>query len=282
MSRKKAIVTGGSRGIGHGIALHLAQKGYDLAVSYYSCAEEAAALAGQVQQDYGAQCHCFEAHLEVPGEAGVFFEKAVAALGGLDLLVNNAGMTKFENILDMRDATIDKLVNLDFITYMVLMRCAANHMVDHGVRGSIVNITSTRAERAYPGDALYGGLKAGLNRAIQSAALDLAPYGVRVNNVAPGATRIRSRQQLQQQSVLPVDFWDRMGERIPLGRSGEPEDIAKAVAFLASEDAAYITGVTLRVDGGLILPGMPEIWSDDNASGGWGVVKKRERTDEHV
>jgi NAD(P)-dependent dehydrogenase (short-subunit alcohol dehydrogenase family) len=103
-------------------------------------------------------------------------------------------------------------------------------------------------------------MKAGLNRAIQSFALDLAPYGIRINNIAPGAIRIRGNEEIARDLPgLKSNFWDELGRDIPLERSGLPEDIGGAVAFLASDEASYITGVTLRVDGGLILAGMPEI-----------------------
>lgn len=158
------------------------------------------------------------------------------ALGGLDLLVNNAGVTRFENLLNMTPEVFDLLFNLDFKNYILMMQAAARYMVRHKVRGSLVNITSSRGERAYAGDFLYGGLKAGLNRAIQSIALDLAPYGIRVNNVAPGATRVREKEELEAQGQ--PDFWDDLGRKIPLERCGTPQDMGEAVAFLASEKAA--------------------------------------------
>lgn len=271
MERKKAVVTGASRGIGRGIAVCLAREGYDLAVSYATKAEGALALAREVEEAYGAQCHCFQASLEQPGAGLELFEKSVEALGGLDLLVNNAGVTRFENLLDMTPEVFDLLFHLDFKNYILLMQAAARHMVRHGVRGSLVNITSSRGERAYAGDFLYGGLKAGLNRAIQSIALDLAPYGIRVNNVAPGATRVRSKADLTEEGR--EDFWDGLGRKIPLERCGTPEDIGEAVAFLASERASYITGVTLRVDGGLILPGMPEHTVPGEDPDGWSKAR---------
>lgn len=267
MERKKAIVTGASRGIGRGIAACLAREGYDLAISYVTKGEEALALAEEVKEKYGTRCDCFQASLERPGAGVELFEKSVQALGGLDLLVNNAGVTRFENLLDMTPEVFDLLFNLDFKNYILMMQAAARHMVRHGVKGSLINITSSRGERAYAGDFLYGGLKAGLNRAIQSIALDLAPYGIRVNNVAPGATRIRTKAELS--AAGREDFWDELGGKIPMERCGTPEDIGEAVAFLASEKASYITGVTLRVDGGLILPGMPEHTGPGESMDGW-------------
>lgn len=276
MKGQKAIVTGGSKGIGSGIVRRLAGLGYDIAFSYGRHAEDARALCEEMQSRYGVRCACFAAALEVPGGGKRFFEEAAAFLGGLDLLVNNAGVTVFQSVLEMTEETVDYLINLDFRNYILLMQQAIRYMAKRGVKGSVVNITSSRSQRAYPGDAIYGGLKAGLNRAIESIALDAAPYGIRVNNVAPGAIRIRTREEIVKElgDQVPVDFWDTLGERIPLERAGTPDDIANAVAFLASPEAAYITGVTLRVDGGLILPGMPEVQSEQFAQRGWGYSKK--------
>lgn len=171
MERKKAVVTGASRGIGKGIARCLAREGYDLAVSYATQREEAQTLSRELEEKYGGKCFFFQASLERPGAGVELLEKSVEALGGLDLLVNNAGVTRFENLLDMTPEVFDLLFNLDFKNYILMMQAAARYMVRHKVRGSLVNITSSRGERAYAGDFLYGGLKAGLNRAIQSIAL---------------------------------------------------------------------------------------------------------------
>lgn len=278
-ARKKAIVTGASRGIGKGIAVALAKAGYDLAISYHSRKEEAEQLRGYIENTYQTNCYIFQAKLEETGAGVKLFDQATQKLDGLDLLVNNAGVTIFETIYDLQEETLDFLIALDFKNYLLMTREAACYMADHGIKGSIINITSTRGERAYPGDGVYGGLKAGLNRAIQSIAMDVAPQGIRVNNVAPGAIRIRTKEEIQQdaglKNTIPVDFWDSLGDRIVLGRSGLPEDIGEAVVFLASEAASYITGVTLRVDGGLILPGMPEIFDDTRADKGWGYIPRK-------
>ena len=174
MERKKAVVTGASRGIGKGIARCLAREGYDLAISYATKQVEAQELASELQEKYGGKCFCFQASLEQEGAGVELLEKSVEALGGLDLLVNNAGVTKFENILDLTPKIFDLLFHLDFKNYIMMMQAAARYMVKNKVRGNLINITSSRGERAYAGDFLYGGLKAGLNRAIQSIALDLS------------------------------------------------------------------------------------------------------------
>ena len=287
---KKALVTGGSRGIGKGIVLALVKEGYDVAFSYASKEDAAKALADMIEKEYGRRAYYFQASLENPGEGHQLFVKAVEALGGLDLLVNNAGLTICEKLQDITEEKLDHLLNLDFRNFVLMMRDAASYMIEHGIRGNIVNITSSRGERAYPECGVYCGLKAGLNHAIKAFALDVSGYGIRINNVAPGATRVRTKEELfemkegtssdyfwkdefaDKSKPIGRDFWDDLGEVIPLMRAGTPEDIGNAVVFLASDKASYITGVTLRVDGGLILPGMPEGFAGQGAvaAGGWG------------
>lgn len=286
---KKALVTGGSRGIGKGIALALADEGYDIVISYSGNEQAAANVAQQIQQK-GQTCTYHQASLDVPGEGEKLFNKAIKDLGGLDLLVNNAGQTICETVNTITEENLDHLINLDFRTFVLMMRNATGYMVKNGIKGNIINITSSRGERAYPECGVYCGLKAALNHAIESFALDVSGYGIRINNVAPGATRVRTKEELfameegtktdyfwkdefaDKSKPIGADFWDELGEAIPLGRAGLPEDIANAVVFLASDKASYITGITLRVDGALIIPGMPEGFAGQGglAAGGWG------------
>ena len=294
---KKAIITGGSSGIGKGLAFALSENGYDIAITYAKSKAAAEKVAQDVMARYGNKCYVFQASLEQPDVAHAFFGQAVEALGGLDLLINNAGLTICEALDEITEENLDHLLTLDFRTFVILMRDASRYMIDHGTRGSIINITSSRGERAYPECGVYCGLKAALNHAIKAFALDVSAYGIRINNVAPGATRIRTKEDLaamthgekrdffwrpeyaDKSKKIESDFWDEVGQLIPLGRSGTPEDIANAVLFLASDKASYITGVTLRVDGGLILPGMPEGFAGqaDAGSSGWGRPVKKHK-----
>ena len=267
MSIKKAIVTGGSRGIGRGIAIKLAENGYDVAISYASASGAAEAVKEKIEA-MGRKCYVYKVDLSDCSQAQPFIRQAAKDLGGLDLLVNNAGLTLTGHIAEMPVKMIDTLINLDFKSYLLCTQTAARHMVKRGVKGNIINITSSRGERAYPNDAIYGGVKAALNRAVQSMALDLAPYGIRINNVAPGATQIRTKEEMEETyKEWRANGWTGEAEeepyaelagRIPLERVGTPEDIAEAILYLTSEKASYVTGITLRVDGGLILAGMPE------------------------
>ena len=280
MERKKAIVTGAAIGMGRGICQILAEEGYDIAFSYYpgtQNVESAIETTISLLQAHGAQAWYFPADLSKSDAPRQFFEKAVESLGGLDLLVNNAGVNIPLPLQEITEDNFDYLISLDLRAYVMMMRYAACYMIDNGIRGSLINISSSRGERAYANAGIYCGIKACLNHMAEAFALDLAPYGIRVNNVAPGAVRVRTDEELLSMTqgratdyfwdkeflenpelVNDHDFWDLLGPRIPLGRVGLPEDIGRAVAFLASEKASYITGVTLRVDGGLILPGMPE------------------------
>lgn len=282
MSNKKAIVTGASRGIGRGIARKLASLGYDLAISYNSKEAEAKAVKEELESKYGIKCYYYQASLDKRGVGEALFEKAVADLGGLDLLVNNAGQCIVNSIVDMPVEDIDYLINLDFRNYIMMIQRAARYMRANDIKGSIVNITSSRGERAYPGDAVYGGMKAALNRAIQSLALELGPYGIRINNVAPGFTKNREAHELAEMGEWGKHYeehYDTVGAMIPLGTYGTPEDVAGAVAFLASEKSSYITGVTIRVDGGLILPGMPENPAAETNIVGWSKMRRRRKPD---
>ena len=272
---KKAIVTGGSSGIGRGIVYALAQAGYDVAFSYNNNAAKAETVLTNIQNAYpDGKFYCFKAELSNPAAGPAFFRRAVGSLGRVDLMVNNAGVSPKEGLLDLTDETLDELLFLNFRNYIILMREAARYMAAHDIKGSIISITSTRADRAYPADGIYGALKAGINRAIQSFALDVAPYGIRINNVAPGAIQRHTAEEMANTVQNPQHAQlSYLEPRIPMGRIGQPDDVAKAVLFLASDAADYITGQTIKVDGGLTLPGMPE--RPELATLGWGTPEKK-------
>jgi glucose 1-dehydrogenase len=262
---KKALVTGGSRGIGRGIALVMASEGYDLAITYSTKKEEAEETARVINREYGRKCVVFQASMENEDTPCKLVEQAIGELDHLDVLVNNAGVTMTESITELTIEKMNFLINLNFKAYLLAAQAAAKHMIHRQIKGNIINITSTRGSRAYPGDAVYGGLKAAIIRATESIALDLAPYHIRVNCIAPGATQVLNSKEADRHSEI-------FGQRIPLGRVGLPYDVGNTVVWLASDKASYITGINIRVDGGLILPGMPECAVKEND--GWGAVKK--------
>ncbi len=271
MGRKKAIVTGGSSGIGRGIVYSLAEDGYDIVFSYRSKKENACRVLEELRGKYpGGRFEGLEAELSEDGAGVEFFRQAVRKLEGLDLLVNNAGVTILESIFDLTEKNMDYLYHLLFRNYVILMREASTYMAENGIRGNIINISSVRGYSAHPGDLVYGGIKAALNRACQSVALDVAPYGIRVNNILPGATRRFTAEEEKLADPAHVEKIRFLSGRIPLERYGTPEDIGNAVVFLASEKASYITGTSLVIDGGLSLPGLAETAAE--AESGWGRV----------
>lgn len=273
MKRKKAVITGGSSGIGRGVVYSLAAEGYDVVFSYRSKEENAQMIAENLKEKYPEGNFAYlKAELSEEGEGMAFFRSAVKILGGLDLMVNNAGVTILESIFDLTEKNMDYLIQLLFRNYVILMREAATYMAAHGIPGNIINISSVRGQSAHPGDLVYGGIKAALNRACQSAALDVAPYGIRVNNILPGATKRFTPEEEKMADPAHLEKVRFLSARIPLERYGTPEDIGNAVVFLASEKASYITGISLVIDGGLSLPGMAETARE--AESGWGKIKK--------
>lgn len=248
---KKVFITGGSRGIGRGVALVFAENGYDVAFTFHSAEDEARELCALLEAR-GVRAFRFKAAMEERGVAEAVTAEAIEALGGIDALVCNAGRTVHNHILETDEDVCDYVYNLNYRSYLMCAKVAARRMVSDGVAGSIVFVTSTRSMRAYPEDCLYGGLKAALNRSAESMALDLACYRVRVNCIAPGNTAIRGNFTPDELSHSEFQ------RRIPLGRSGTPREVGGLALYLCSDAATYITGDIIKIDGGLILPGMPE------------------------
>ncbi|MGN1413422.1 MAG: SDR family NAD(P)-dependent oxidoreductase [Anaerovoracaceae bacterium] len=250
---KTALVTGASHNIGQGIAVVLAEHGYDVAITYNSRREGALDTQNRIEA-LGRKCFVYQASLNQPQVPQQIVDQAHEDLGGhLDLLVCNAGNGDFRgSILTATPENVDEVYMVNFRNYILCAGAAARHMVADKTEGSIIFITSSRAEMAYPDDYLYGGFKACVKRAAESMALDLSAYNIRVNCVAPGATW---QPKPGEEHRLHSPF---VTESIPMHRVGTPRDNGEVVAFLASEKASYITGITVRVDGGLILPGMLE------------------------
>lgn len=261
-----ALVTGGSSGIGAEVARVLAQAGYHLVLSHFEDDENADQVRHAIIDQYGVRCSVFAGNLADASVPSQLAEYALQEWGTVSVLVNNAGVTRMASVEEFQLGMIDHVFGLNFRAPLLLARDIGNHMIHRGVSGVIINIASTRAFRAYPRDSIYGGLKSALVRATESMALDLARYDIRVNCIAPGAIQVRQRASLDT-------FYQRLGHRIPLGRVGQPDDVARAVRWLVSEEAAYVTGTTIRVDGGLILPGMPERLPEGTEDYGWGVVR---------
>jgi 3-oxoacyl-[acyl-carrier protein] reductase len=227
-------VTGGSRGIGRAIVLELARAGASVTVGYQSGAEEAEAVA----QEAGGRA--VQADVSDPDQARALVEEA----GDLDLLVNNAGVTRDGLLARMPDADWRDVLETNLSSVFYTSRAVARGMMKRR-SGSIVNVSSIVGVRGNWGQTNYGASKAGIIGFTKSLARELGSRNVRANVVAPGYVHTRLTD------VLPEDAQQAMLANTPLGRLGEPEDIAGAVRFLCSDEAAFITGEVLLVDGGL-------------------------------
>jgi 3-oxoacyl-[acyl-carrier protein] reductase len=231
---KTALVTGGSRGIGRAVALELAQAGAQVVLGYHSGADEAEAVA----QEAGARA--VQADVSDPEQA----KRLVDEAGELDILVNNAGLTRDGLLARMPDADWRDVIETNLSSVFYTCRAAARAMMKRKA-GSIVNVSSIVGVHGNPGQTNYGASKAGIIGFTKSLARELGSRNVRANVVAPGYVNTRLT------TVLPEEAQQAMLANTPLGRLGEPEDIAGAVRFLCSDEAAFITGEVLLVDGGL-------------------------------
>ncbi|MCL4455513.1 MAG: 3-oxoacyl-[acyl-carrier-protein] reductase [Deinococcus sp.] len=241
---RKALITGSSRGIGKAIVLEFARRGYALVVHYAKGQEAAEAVAAEARSLGAPQVVVLGAGLEDPSAAAKLVNDAAAALGGLDVLVNNAGITRDTLLVRMKDEDWDIVIQTNLSAIFRTTREAVKLMMK-ARWGRIVNITSVVGILGNPGQANYVAAKAGLIGLTRTVAREDAGRGITVNAIAPGF--IESDMTAKLAENVQAEYL----KQIPAGRFGKPDEIAKAVAFLASDDAAYINGQTLCVDGGM-------------------------------
>ena len=245
LTGKTALVTGGSRGIGRAIVLRLATQGADVAFSYKGNATAAAEVVAAVEA-MGRRALSIQADARSQEGAEGLVKSVLEAFSKIDILVNNAGITRDDLIMRMSvDAWTEVLETNLFGAFYALKACTRPMLRARG--GRIINITSVSGQAGQMGQANYSSAKAGLIGLTKATARELASRGITANAVAPGFVLTELTQD------LPDALKAEITARTPLGRFGTPEEIANAVAFLASDEAAYITGQVLAVDGGLVM-----------------------------
>jgi len=246
---RKALVTGGSSGIGKATALRLGREGADVCVNYYAEQErtDAEATIGAIESE-GRKAVALQADVGDEAQVEQLFARAKQKLGGIDLLVNNAGIEKQIALVDMRLSDWEAVLTTNLTGSFLCLREAAKLMIAGG-GGVVVNMSSVHEFIPWPGFAHYCASKGGMKLLMETAARELAENKIRVLNIAPGAIS------------TPINKWvlddpearHSVEEEVPLGRFGKPDEIAAAVAWVASDEAAYITGTTIVVDGGMSL-----------------------------
>jgi 3-oxoacyl-[acyl-carrier protein] reductase len=243
---KRAIVTGGSRGIGRAIALALAGEGAEVLITYIGNDEAAAKTVGDLKSAGSTKASSLKGDVADSGFAKEAAEWLKENFGGVDILVNNAGITSDGIFMRMKDESFDSVVQTNLNGAFYMMREIAPLMVKQR-DGRIVNISSVAGVKGNPGQANYSASKAGLIGLSLSASKELGARNIRVNVVAPGFIKTDMTAKLNEKQLAASEA------AITLGRAGEPEDIAELVAFLVSDKAAYITGQVISVDGGLAI-----------------------------
>jgi len=246
LSGKKALVTGGSQGIGQAIAYRLAQEGADVVIDYVGHAEAAQQVVTEIKK-LGRQAIAIQANLDFVSEIQGLIQKSVEGLGGIDVLVNNAGVEKHAPFWEVTEKDYDFVLDTNLKGAFFVTQAFARHRMDVKQPGKIINISSVHEELPFPHFTSYCASKGGMKMMMRNLSIELAPYGITINDIAPGAIETPINTQLLND---PVKLKALLAN-IPLGRLGQTSDVAGVAAFLASNDSDYITGATIVVDGGL-------------------------------
>jgi 3-oxoacyl-[acyl-carrier protein] reductase len=242
---KNALVTGSSRGIGRAIALGLAKKGVNIAVNYAGNEVKAAEVVDEIKS-LGAQAIKIQANVADEGDVKEMVKEVITSFGNLDILVNNAGITRDNLLMRMKVEEFDQVIETNLKGAFLCTKAVTRQMMKQR-DGRIINISSIVGVSGNPGQANYVAAKAGLIGLTKSTAKELASRNILVNAIAPGFITTEMTDVLTKEQKGAI-----LGS-IPLAKLGEPEDIANIVCFLASNDANYITGQTIHVDGGMVM-----------------------------
>ena len=245
MSEKIAVVTGGSRGIGAAIAKKLASRGMTVIINYCGSEDRALAVKSAIEAA-GGQAEAWRCDVSDCGQCEAFVKAVMEKYGSIDVLVNNAGITRDDLMMRMSDEDFSRVIDTNLKGTFYMMRFASRHMLK-AKKGRIINMASVVGLMGNAGQVNYAASKAGVIGATKSAAKELASRGITVNAIAPGFI------DTEMTGALSEKVQEQILTQIPLGSFGKPEDIANCAAFLASDEAAYITGQVIQVDGGMCM-----------------------------
>lgn len=244
---KRALVTGSDQGIGQAIAVRLAQEGADVVINYRKNESGANETAAQIQK-LARRAPTIQGDVGSVADCQRLVADSILALGDLDILVNNAGMEKNAGFLDVTEADYNAVIGVDLSGPFFVTQAFARHCRDAKHGGKVINNSSVHEELPFPHFTAYCMAKGGMKMMMRNLAIELAPLGININNIAPGAIETPINAKLLSDPKLLNPLLD----NIPLRRLGKPMDVANVAAFLASSEADYITGTTIFVDGGLL------------------------------
>ena len=247
LAGRKVLVTGSSKGIGRGIAVRMAQEGADVAINYNTDPKGAEEALADVQA-FGRRGAMFKANLGEVAEVDDLVARSIDALGGLDVLVNNAGIERHAAFWDVSEAEYDAVLNVNLKGVFFATQAFVRHSRASGHGGKVINISSVHEDLAFPNFAPYCASKGALRMLARTLAVELGPLGITINNIAPGAIETPINAKL----LNSPEMMKALLVNISLNRLGKPNDVAGVAAFLASSDSDYMTGSTVLVDGGLM------------------------------
>jgi glucose 1-dehydrogenase len=246
LTGKKALVTGSNQGIGQAIALRLAEEGADLIIDYVTHPDTAEETVQSIRK-LGRRAVAVQGDISKVADTQRMVAESVEALGGLDILVNNAGVERHASFWEVTEADYDLVLGINLKGAFFTTQAFVRHRMEVKQPGKVINLSSVHEDLPFPHFTSYCASKGGMKMVMRNLSIELAPYGITINNIAPGAIETPINTTLLHDPVKLKALLD----NIPLARLGKTSDVAGVAAFLASADADYITGATIVVDGGL-------------------------------